>query len=277
MKRFFGLMYMILSATGLLAAQFTVTGNGSYTDKPDYVEISVKVHSKCFLNMAELKATHKGYVAELQNRFLGYFDHTNDFNGADAQAGYIAPYSHTIYGNNGHSEEVCKNTYQMTTTFTIKSSDLDNFSDIIEWIHSDVGEVFASSAGDEKSKSTQTTISAPSSKICDTTRAQWRKTALHNARKNAFSELETELSGLVNLNDVCLVDGTDPGAVTYNESYAPKAAFMDRSGETRVNYTADKITVSASRTYIFKTPTCYPFRCTTGHEHHDHDEAPAMR
>lgn len=264
MKRLLVVLSLALCASSIFAGRATITGNASITDKPDYVEISVSVDSKCFATLDALNSAHDGYVAELQNRFSGYFDTTNDFNKVSVNAGWASPYSHVIYHRDGtDNEKVCQNTYQKHTSITIKSSDLAGFSELLAWIYGDVSEVFTNASGDERTPSTLTTISSPSSKICETTRTAWRNKALKSAREDAQEQFKAEFCGAgINLDQVCITSSAQPGATKYHESYAKSAAFRG-GADASVTYTVEDISVEASREYVFEYPDCRPFGCSS--------------
>lgn len=264
MKRLIAIASLALCATSIFAGRATITGNASITDKPDYVEISVSVDSKCYATMDALNSAHDAYVAKLQNRFLGYFDTTNDFNKVSVNAGWASPYSHTIYHRDGtNDEKVCQNTYQKHTSITIKSSDLAGFSELLSWIYGDVSEVFTNASGDERTPSTLTTISSPSSKICEATRTAWRNKALASAREDAQAQFKAEFCGTgLSLEQVCIVSSAQPGSTRYHESYAKSAAFRGGDEES-VTYTVENIAVEASREYVFEYPDCHPFGCNS--------------
>ncbi len=161
------LMFLILSTASLLAyaGESTISGTGRVTAPSDFIQLVVRVQAECFAKPSEAVRSANELAKKVNDLLLtAKSQDSND--GVFTNGGFATEFSKTVYVNEGgqrQAKTVCVNTFQASTTLTLKTSDVSGFASrfavIQEGIYSDE---FQKPTSDAKDPATYAVMGQPS-------------------------------------------------------------------------------------------------------------------
>lgn len=186
----FFLLSLIASAN-VLAGQATFSGTGRVESRPDYVQLMVTVKSECHPTPSEARGAADSEAARIFDFLKSNINENNDFDGVFSNGGYTQPFSKYVRKGN-QSHQVCVDTFQKTTTITMKTSKIEEFSELFDGIQEFVFDNFTPQAKSNQSDSplTYVTLGQPQPRLKQQIRSEREKEAIRLAVKDAKEKFE---------------------------------------------------------------------------------------
>ena len=191
------------------ATQFV--GEGRLSHAPEYIEFAVTIRSECYPTaMAASQATDQA-AARVMKSLRATIDASNPKDGVFSEGGFSQPFSRYINSN----LTTCQNTFQKTSTITMKTSKIDEFSKRYAEMQNQIFSQLQAPNGTSQSKSiTFATINVPQSRLYYETREALEQQALADALTSAREKFETTSKmacGIKNYRITSFTE-TNPGA-----------------------------------------------------------------
>lgn len=166
-------------------------GEGTIKSDPDFISLAITVRADCQARPKAAQDAVDTVVAEIDSFLQGLKPKSDDehfkilING-----GFTEPYS--VWRNN---QEVCRNTFQKTTTITFKIGHGDDFSDTFSKIQSFVLHKYqqASNLGERDVPRTYVTVSTPVPELTREHRLLLEKSALDLAVRDAKENFKSAI------------------------------------------------------------------------------------
>ena len=158
-------------------------GEGRLSHAPQYLELSVTVHSECYPTPLEASLATDEAATNVMNLLRGAIDRDNPKDGVFSSGGYTQPFSRYVR----QDVTVCKGTYQKTSTIVMKSSRVAEFPTEYAEIQRVVFSGSLRQVGDDRSEKPVTfaSLGEPVPQLYYETRERLEQQALANALANA--------------------------------------------------------------------------------------------
>lgn len=162
-------------------------GEGRLSHAPEYVELSVTVRSECYPTAHEASQATDAAAAKIMKNLRGHIDADHPKDGIFSEGGFSEPFSRYLSSNH----TVCLNTFQKTTSITMKTSKIDALSQGFDVIQRDIFTTMREPTDKSKAQPmTYASLSKPQSQLYYETRERLEKEALADALKNAREKFE---------------------------------------------------------------------------------------
>lgn len=224
----------LLTCWAIWAGKAEYTIEASAEAQPEYAEITISVHSKCFTDIAKLNDSHDKYL----NDVVAALGQEN----INIHPSYFSTYSYNGRDEHNNYKTYCVGSYQKATDITYILKNIAKVSDAFALIYHHTGSIFSGLSGDEQSPSTTVSISTPYGQIAENTKNQLYCSALSKARKQALSWCEAEFPGNSNYRITYARD-------TQHEHYARNKSLLESREDNKVEYAISPITVYVNRHY----------------------------
>lgn len=160
-----------------------LVGEGRLSHAPDFVELEITITSQCYATPIEaVKATDEA-VATVIKLLKAKTDPDNPRDGVFSHGGYTQPYERYI---SSRRQTVCRNTFQKSSTVTMKTSRLDTFAKEFADIQNIIFTTMSGPTDPEKAEGvTFATTGTPQTQLYYETREELEQKALADALDNA--------------------------------------------------------------------------------------------
>lgn len=130
MKHIFIFIVSAMMSLSAYAGESTISGTGRVTAPSDFIQLVVRVQAECFAKPSDAVRS-ANELAKKVNDLLLTATSEESKDGVFTNGGFATQFSKTVYVNeNGQrqSKTVCENTFQASTSLTLKTSDVTGFA-----------------------------------------------------------------------------------------------------------------------------------------------------
>lgn len=252
-----GLLSIVASAMG--EADFT--GEATVMREPEFVTVELTVKSECYPMPAGAIEANNAAVIAVSEFLKGLTNPSSQIDRVTVSGGYTSPYSKTIYRNH-ESETICQNTWQQSSSVTIKVADMASFSQTFAKIQAKMASEFVAEDTEAGKAMTYVTISSPRIGVCAHTRKQMELEAKGLATEDAQAQFNACAARCnVDADQIKIVSFGEP---TISGGYRNKSAYfenaMPSSDMPVVELSFDPVSVSASVRVKFSFPAA-AYKC----------------
>lgn len=224
----------LLTSLAIWSGRVEYTIETSVEAPPEFAEITISVHSKCFTDIAKLNESHDKYL----NDIVAALGKEN----ININPSYFNIYSYNARDEHNNYKTYCEGSYQKATDITYTLNNIANISDTFALIYHHTGSIFSGLSGDEKSPSTTVNVSTPYGKIAEKTKNDLYCSALSKARKQALSWCKAEFPGYRNYRITSACD-------TQHEHYARNKSLLESRADNKIEYAISPVTIYVTRHY----------------------------
>lgn len=178
---------LILSYTSLLqASKIQVIGSGEIITKPDQVQFSIMIQSKCYATVQEASESSDKVANNLFQELNKIFPKKDERNQISTQGGFTQRFEAPQYQNRPRE---CENTFQKVTSISVMTTEIDRFENLFNQVQNVVYQNQAPKTENMISKAiTFVTMSEPTAMVSFQTNQQLETQALDKALKNAMEK-----------------------------------------------------------------------------------------
>jgi uncharacterized protein YggE len=163
-------------------------GEGRLSHAPEYIEFAVTLRSECYPSALEASQATDKAAARVMEFLRATVDTKNPKDGVFSEGGFSQPFSRYINSN----LTTCQNTFQKTTTITMKTSRIEDFSKNYDDIQAQIFSKLQAPSDTAHGRSvTFATIKVPQSRLYYETRENLEQQALADAMSSAREKFET--------------------------------------------------------------------------------------
>lgn len=252
-------MKKLITAAGVMfalsaqAGTIQITATGTATAKPEYVETSVEVISRCYEKSREAADASAKLAAELETVLKKY--ESKDLKDAYTQTGGSFSRQREAYYANNKEVELCPTGWRTSKVLTLKLKDIAKLPDLQDEVLDIVDRT--AKANSAVGAQTWAAWSTPYPAICEESRVKLADAALKNAVVNArreFAALAAECNNIVNprLTAIGLAGAQQYPMNKSRAAYAESADMSGAPGGSGSSFTFGSLTESVTRTFTFE-------------------------
>jgi uncharacterized protein YggE len=243
-----GVIFALSAQAGTI--QITATGNAS--TKPEYVETSVEVISRCYEKSREAADATAKLAAELETVLKQY--ESKDLKDAYTQTGGSFSRQREAYYANNKEVELCPTGWRTSKTLSLKLKDIAKLPDLQDEVLNIVDRT--AKATNAAGAQTWASWSAPQPSICAESRVKLADAALKDAVVNArreFAALAAECNNLVNPKLVAIgLPGVPQYSARARSASYESADMAGAPGGSGSTFTFGSLSESVTRSFTFE-------------------------
>jgi hypothetical protein len=172
------------------AAEAVLTGQGKILTQPDYVELNISIHSKCFDTPKDAVNKNDSAAEKLVEYLNSKIDGEGHYNKVITRGGFTQPFQ--IHQRN---KILCENTFQKQNNIILRTQNIKDFESLFQEIQSKAYNLFDKDPKNLiESETTYITMGQPTAKISEDKENTLEQKALNLALQNAKSKLKALFS-----------------------------------------------------------------------------------
>lgn len=214
--KFFHSIALILFGLGLSHLAFggsgSFIGEGRKPHAPEFIQLVATVHSECYASPAAAVNATDAVASRIFNFFKSQIDPSNGKDAVLTSGGYTRPFSRYISTSR---RTICNNTFQKTTSITLKTANIKNFSSDFSEIQDLVYAQFLKPSIVQLNVGqpvTYVTLGTPVPQLYNSTRQNMEKKVLAMALENAIEKFKATMVSACEITSYRIVTFAEPSA-----------------------------------------------------------------
>ncbi len=245
---------LLCSSLALATEHSKLTGTGTVTSKPEFVEVTVSVSSVCYSTAEAAMEANNVIVSTVDIALKNAMSRKSDF--VHTQGGYTSPYEEsTVDGK----KTLCSG-YQKQNSLTLRTSAVDGFEVVFAGLQSAVLKLGNSAAGRGAAR-TSVSMGEPQPGICEKTRQELEFKALTLATNNAIEKMRASVADCKDVTQFNMdaIDETPRGYESDRQQYNNnKSGGLGGSSDAPIDFSDLEVTKYIMATFSYESPV---FKC----------------